>query len=207
VHAGGNNGEYVLEGNSLTVGGQAFTSGGATFSALPDGGGVLVVSNGHTSRISLGEAADVNTSGSDSSPPRPVILPANAEQPITIGDKTYTAHITDGSLLVLGTETVRPGFTTVINGGTLLLTGSDLLLATSTSTSTRGLGKPIMSGLGGESESGGKKTGSTASQSSDSSAATAATAAPSSGAEQGSLSHMHVLLGGIVSLVFALVLM
>jgi hypothetical protein len=207
VHAGGDDGEYVLGGNTLTVGGKAVTSGGATFSALPDGGGVLVVSNGHTSRIPLGEAADVNTFGSDSSLPTPVILPANAEQPITIGDKTYTAQITAGSLLVLGSQTIRPGFTTVINGETLLLTGSNLLLATGTSTSTRGLGGSIMSDLGGESESGGKKTSSTASQSSDSSTAAAATAEPSSGAEQRSLSDMRVLLGGILSFVFALVLM
>jgi hypothetical protein len=208
VHAGENNGEYILEGNTLAVGGQALTSGGATFSALPDGSGVLVVSNGHTSRIPLGEAADVNTSGSDSNLPTPVILLANPEQLITIGDETYTAHITTGSLLVLGGQTIRPGFTTVINGETLLLTGSNLLLATGTSTSTRGLGGSIVSSLGGESEPGGKKTGSsTASQSLDSSAATAATAAPSSGAEQRSLSHMRVLLGGLVSLVFALVLM
>jgi hypothetical protein len=205
VHAGGNNGEYVLEGNTLAVGGQALTSGGATFSALPDGGGVLVVSNGHTSRTPLGEAADANTFGSDFSLPTPVILPANAEQLLTIGDKTYTAHITDGSLLVLGSQTIRPGFTTVVNGETLLLTGSNLLLATGTSTSTRGLGKPIMSGIGGESESG--ETSSTASQSSDSSAAAAATASPSSGAEQRSLTNMRVLLGGLLSFVFALVLM
>jgi len=211
VYAGGNDGEYVLEGNTLAIGGQALTSGGATFSALPDGGGVLVVSNGHSSRIPLGKATDVNTSGSDPSLPTPVILPAKPEQLITIGDETYTAHITAGSLLVLGSQTIRPGFTTVINGETLLLTGSDLLLATGTSTSTRSLGGSIVSSLGGESESGGKKTGSsTASQISDSSAATAATAAtdaPSSGAEQRSLLHMRVLLGGLVSLVFALVLM
>jgi hypothetical protein len=207
VHAGENNGEYVLEGNTLAVGGQALTSGGATFSALPDGGGVLVVSNGHTSRIPLGEAADVNTSGSDSSLPTPVILPASPEQLLTIGDKTYTAHITDGSLLVLGSQTIRPGFTTVINGETILLTGSNLLLATGTSTSTRSLGESVMSGLGGASESGGKKTSSTASQSSDSSTTTAATAEPSSGAGQRSLSNMRVLLGGLVSFMFALVLM
>lgn len=198
VHAGGNNGEYVLEGNNLAVGGQALTSGGATFSALPDGGGVLVVSNGHTSRIPLGE--------SDSSLPTPVVLPASPEQIITFGDKTYTAHITAGSLLVLGTQTIRPGSTTVINGETLLLTGSNLLLATGTSTSTRGLGGSIMSGLGGESESGVKKTGTTGSQSSGSSTATAASAEPSSGAEQ-RLSYMRVLLGSLVSFMFALVLM
>lgn len=205
VHAGGNNGEYVLEGNTLAVGGQALTSGGATFSALPDGGGVLVVSDGRTSRIPLGEAADVNTSGSNPSLPTPVILPASPEQLFTIGDKTYTTHVTAGSLLILGSQTIRPGFTTVVNGETLLLTGSNLLLATGTSTSTRGLGKPIMSGIGGESESGG--TSSTASQSPDSSTTAAATAAPSSGAEQRSLTNMRVLLGGLLSFVFALVLM
>lgn len=123
----------MLEGHTLTVGGQALTSGGATFSALPSSSGVQVVSNGHASIIPLGEAVDVNTAGSDSSLPTPVLLPAKPDQIVTIGDKTYTAHLTDGSLLVLGSHTIRPGFTTVIDGETLLLTGSNLVLATGTS--------------------------------------------------------------------------
>lgn len=207
VQAGSSNGEYVLEGHTLTVGGQAMTSGGATFSALPSGGGVQVVSNGHTNIIPLGEEVDANISGTDFTRPTPVLLPANPEQPITIGDKTYTAHLTDGSLLVLGSQTIRPGFTTIIDGETLLLTGSNLVLATGTSTSTRGLGESSTSGIGGESKSAGQKTSSTASESSETSAAAAATAEPSSGAEQRSLSDMRVLLGSCVSFAFALVLM
>jgi len=209
VQAGGNNAEYIFEGHTLTVDGQALTSGGATFSVLPGARGVLVVSNGHTSTLPLGEAGDVNTSGSDFNLPTPVLLPGNPEQLITIGDKTYTAHITTGSLLVLGSQTIRPGFTTVINGKTLLLTGSNLVLATDTSTSTRGLGESIMSGISEESKSGGKQASSTASEGSESSAtaATAATAEPASGAGQRSLSDMRVFLGGLVSFVFALVLM
>lgn len=205
VQAGGNNGAYTFEGHTLTVDGQALTSGGATFSALPDARGILFVSNSHTSTMPLGEAGDINTSGSDSSLPTPVLLPSNPEQSITLGDKTYTAHITAGSLLVLGSQTIRPGFTTVIDGETLLLTGSNLVLATGTSTSTRGLGESIMSGIDGESESGDEEKSSTASETSESSAA-AATGEPASGAGQKSLSDMRVLLGGLVSLVFALVL-
>jgi len=204
VQAGENNGEYIFEGHALTVGGQALTSGDATFSALPSGG-LLVVSNGHTSTVPLGKAGDINACGSDSSLPTPVLLPENPGQLITLGDKTYTAHITTGSLLVLGGQTIRPGFTTVINGETLLLTGSNLVLATGTSTSTRGLGESIMSGISDESESGGKKASSTASETSESSA-TAATAEPASGTGQRSLTDMRVLLGGLVSFVFALVL-
>ncbi|GAB7336076.1 hypothetical protein MBLNU13_g08884t1 [Cladosporium sp. NU13] len=195
VQAGGNNGEYVLEGHTLTVNGQAWTSGGAKFSALPDARGVLVVSNGHTSTILLGEAIGANTSGKDSSHPTPVLLPGKSEQLITVGDKTYTAHITAGSLLVLGSQTIRPGFTTVINGETLLLTGSNLVLATGTGTSTRGLGGSIMSGLDGESESGDWQKSSTASETSESSV-TAAIAEPSSGAGRRSLSEMRVLFSG-----------
>jgi hypothetical protein len=203
VQAGGNSGEYVFEGHTLTVDGQALMSGGATFSALPDARGVLVVSNGHTSTIPLGKAGDVNA---DSSLPISVLLSANPEQLITIGDKTYTAHITTNSLLVLGSQTIRPGFTTVINGETLLLTGSNLVLATGTSTSTRGLGESIMSGISDGSDSDGKETSSTASESSEASAAAAATERASD-AGQRSLSDMRVLLGGLISFVFALVLM
>lgn len=207
VQAGENNGEYIFEGHTLTVDGQALTSGGATFSALPDARGVLVVSNGHTSTIPLGKAGDVNASGSDSSLPIPVLLSANPEQLITIGDKTYTAHITTGSLLVLGSQTIRPGFTTVINGETLLLTGSNLVLATGTSTSTRSLGESIISGISDGSDLGGKETSSTASKSSEPSAAAAAATEPASGTGHRSSSDMRVLLGGLISFVFALVLM
>ena len=207
MQAGRSNGEYIFEGHTLTVDGQALTSGGATFSALPDARGVLVVSNGHTSTIPLGEAGEVNTSGSDSRLPTPVLLPSNSEQLITVGDKTYTAHITAGSLLVLGSQTIRPGFTTVINGDTLLLTGSNLVLATGTSTSTRGLGESIMSGIDGESVSGDEGKSSTASETSESTAAAADTGEPASGAGQRSLSGTRVLFGGLISLMLALVLM
>ena len=68
-----------------------------------------------------------------------------------------------------------------------------------------------MSGIGDDGESEGKENASTTSGSSESSAATAAAAADTgestSGAEQRSLSGMYGLLGGFVSLVFALVLM
>lgn len=63
----------------------------------------------------------------------------------------------------------------------------------------------MVSGLGGESESGEEKS-STASETSESFAA-ATTGEPASCAGQRSLSDMRVLVGGLLSLVFALVLM
>jgi hypothetical protein len=195
VEPGRSANEYVFAGTTLTAGGAAFTSAGTTFSALPSGSGLAIIADGATSTASLGETIGTN----DSSLPTPVLLPADSAQLVTVGDKTYTARITDGSLLVLGTQTVKPGQTTVINGETLLLTGSNLILATGTSTSTRGLGDAIISGIGGgssESESGGG-----GSESTDS----ASTAEPTSGAGGRALFDGHGLVYGLGLVLFAFV--
>jgi hypothetical protein len=195
VEPGRSANEYVFAGTTLTAGGAAFTSAGTTFSALPSGSGLAIIADGATSTASLGETIGTN----DSSLPTPVLLPADSAQLVIVGDKTYTARITDGSLLVLGTQTVKPGQTTVINGETLLLTGSNLILATGTSTSTRGLGDAIISGIGGgssESESGGG-----GSESTDS----ASTAEPTSGAGGRALFDGHGLVYGLGLVLFAFV--
>lgn len=197
IQSGTSGNEYVLGGKTLTAGGSALISAGTTYSALPSGSGLAIIVGGTTSTASVGETIATNTAESDSSLPTPVLLPPRPEQLVTVGGSTYTAHITDGSLLVLGSQTLTPGVTTVINGETLLLTGSDLVLATGTSTSTRGLGDAIMSGVGG----GSTREDSTPSQTADSSSAE-----PTSGAGQNSMSNMRVLVGGAVSLMFALVL-
>jgi hypothetical protein len=201
IQAGKTDNEYVMSGKTLTASGDALTSAGTTYSALPSGSGVVIAVGGTTSTASIGEAVNANTAGSNSGLSTPVLLPADPEQLVTVGDHTYTVHITDGSLLVLGSQTIRPGITTVVNGETLLLNGTNLVLATGTSTSSRGLGNPIMSGIGGGSEN---EKGSTATESSESSAAPAE---PTSGAEQRSSSVVHVLLGCLASAMFALFLM
>jgi len=201
VQAGNSDEEYVLDGKTLTAGGDALITAGTTYSALPSGSGIAIAADGTSSTASVGDTVDTVTAGSDLGIPTPVLLPAGPEQVITIGDKTYKAHITDGSLLVLGSQTIRPDVTTVINGETLILNGTDLVLATGMSTSTRGLGESIMSGIDGES---GSEKGSDATETSES---PASTAEPASGARQRSLSDMRVLLGCLMSLMFALVLL
>lgn len=201
VQPGSSEAEYVYAGQTLTAGGDAFTSAGTTYSALPSGSGLAIIAGDTTSTALIGATL---SAASDSDLPTPVLLPANPSQLITIGDNTYTARITDGSLLVLGTQTIRPGVTTVINGETLLLTGSNLVQATGTNTSTRGLGDAIMSGIGGGSSS----SDSDASSETGSESADASAAEPTSSAgHRLMLPDMRVLMvGGLVSLVFALVL-
>lgn len=203
VQPGSSEGEYAFAGQTLTAGGAAFTSAGTTYSALPSGSGIAIIADGRTSTASIGGTIGANTAGSDSDLPTPVLLPANPSQLVTIGDKTYTARITDGSLLVLGSQTVRPGVTTVINGETLLLTGSNLVLATGTSTSTRGLGDAIMSGIGGSSSSDSDASSETGSSES----ADASAAEPTSSAGRRMMGpDMRVLtVGGFAGLVFALI--
>lgn len=200
VQTGSSEGEYIFAGQTLTAGGEALTSTGTTYSALPSGSGIAIIAGGTTSTASVGGTIGA---ASDTDLPTAVLLPANPSQLVTIGDNTYTARITDGSLLVLGTQTVRPGVTTVINGETLLLTGSNLVQATGTSTSTRGLGDAIMSGIGGSSSSDSDASSETGSESADASAAE-----PTSNAGQRLMvPDMRVLtIGGVVSLVFALIL-
>jgi hypothetical protein len=201
IQTGKTDNEYILSGKTLTAGGDALTSAGTTYSALPSGSGLIIAVGGPTSMASVGEVVHENIAGSNSGLPTPILLPADSEQLITIGDHTYTAHITDSSLLVLGSQTITPGVIAVINGETLLLNGTNLVLATGTSTSTRGLGSPIMSGIGGES---GSQKGSTDNESSDSSAPTAES---TSGAEQRSLSDMRVLFGHLTSVMFVMILL
>jgi hypothetical protein len=193
VQSGRSENEYVFAGTTLSAGGAALTSAGTTFSALPSGSGLAIIADGATRTASLGETIGT----SDSSLPTPVLLPADSEQLITVGDKTYTARITDGSLLVLGSQTVKPGVTTVINGETLLLTGSNLVLATGTSTSTRGLGDAIISGIGGGSSD--SESGGSVGESTDSASA----AEPTSGAGRMTLGDVRVLVCGLGLVMFA----
>jgi hypothetical protein len=195
VEPGRSENEYIFAGTTLTAGGAALTSSRTTFSALPSGSGVAIIADGATSTASLGETIGT----SDSSLPTPVLLPADSAQLVTVGDKTYTARVTDGSLLVLGSQTVKPGQTTVINGETLLLTGSNLILATGTSTSTRGLGDAIISGIGGGSSE--PESGGSGSESTDSST----TAEPTSGAGGRVLEGGRGLVCGLGLVLFAFV--
>jgi hypothetical protein len=164
VRSGEDDGQYVFGGNTLSVGGQALTIDGTTFSALPSLSGVAVVDEGQTSTASLGGTVDflTVTGASVTAFATPVLLPGGGEnnnggdsdqQLVTLSGSTYTALATKGSLLVVDGQTVNPGETIVIHGETVVLSGTSLVVAKATASSTHGLGDAIISGLGGGSSS------------------------------------------------------
>ncbi|TLD09524.1 hypothetical protein E2P81_ATG10507 [Venturia nashicola] len=193
VQSGPSDAQYIVDGKTLTAGGTALTIAGTTYSALPSGSGIAVFIDGKTSTASVGETLGVKTAGSDSDLPTPVLLPADKEQLVTLGGKTYTAQATSGSLLILGTHTIRPGATTVIDGETLVLSGTNLVRATGTSTSNTGLGDAIMSGIGRTTSAGGES----------SATSTSLDAESTSDAGQRSRSYMRVLISALALFVFA----
>lgn len=194
VQSGLSDAQYIVEGKTLTASGTAVTIAGTAYYALPSGSGIAVVVDGKTSTASVGETLGIKTAGSDSGGlPTPVLLPANTEQLVTLGGRTYTVFATSGSLLILGTHTIRPGVTTVFDGETLVLCGTNLVRATGTSTSTTGLGDAIMSGIG-RTASGGDERSATSTSSDVKSA---------SAAGKRSKSDMRVLISAIALFVFA----
>lgn len=115
----------------LSVGGPAVTENGETLSLVSGSTGLAVVIDGTTtSALPTGVATKVG-------------------QVVTLGSQTFTAYAAgvSGGVIVDG-ETVYPGTPTVIAGETVQLTGTDLVVASGTATSTEGLGSAIMSGLG-----------------------------------------------------------
>jgi hypothetical protein len=163
VRSGEDDGQYVFGDNTLSVGGQALTIDGTTFSALLSLSGVAVVDEGQTSTVSLGGTVDflTVTGASVTAFATPVLLPDgdnnnggdSDQQLVTLGGSTYAALVTKGSLLVVNGQTVNPGETTVIHGETVVLSGTSLVVAKATASSTHGLGDAIISGLGGGSSS------------------------------------------------------
>lgn len=198
VQPGNHEGQYVIDGRTLTAGGAALTISGTTYSALPSDSGIAVIVDGKTSAASIGQTLDINTADSDSDSPTPVLLPADKEQMITLGGRTYTAHMTDGSLLVLGAHTMTPGVTTVIDGKTLVLSGTNIMQAAGPTTLTTGLGDAIMSGIG-------RQTGGGNNEGSASSTSTSSGAESTSDAGQRPKSDMHIMIAGLLSFMFALV--
>ncbi|KAK3624583.1 hypothetical protein LTR56_020930 [Elasticomyces elasticus] len=128
-------GEVVIGSKTLTAGGSAVVEHGETLSLTTQSGSAALIING-ASTMKL-----------------PANVPAPATQLVTIGDQTYTAYATASSALVINGVTVNPGSATLINGETVRLSGTNLLVASDTATSTEGLGAAIISGLGGSSSS------------------------------------------------------
>jgi hypothetical protein len=85
-------------------------------------------------------------------------LPAStaAEELVTLGTAVVTAFAAGSSALVIEGVTVSEGGPAeVINGETVSLNGTQLVVASGSSTTTEGLGGAIMSGLGAWNVAGG----------------------------------------------------
>ncbi|KAK3628898.1 hypothetical protein LTR56_018383 [Elasticomyces elasticus] len=124
-------GQYAIGSETLAAGGSAIVEHGQTLSLATQSGSAALIING-ASTVTL-----------------PANVPASATQLVTIGDQTYTAYATASSALVIDGVTVHPGSVTLIKGETVRLSGTNLLVASETATSTEGLGAAIISGLGG----------------------------------------------------------
>ena len=225
VRSGDEDGQYVFGGNTLSAGGQALTIDGTTFSALPSGSGIVVVSEGQTSSVSLGSTVDflTVTGASVTAFATPVLLPGsrkddgddNDHQLVTLGGSTYTALTTSASLLVIDGHTVEPGKTTVINGETMVLSGTHLVVEKATASSTRGLGDAIASGLGGGSSSSGDDDSDESASSSSESDVAEETGASGDGGSDNSTAGENAAVPGVqvafgclvASVLFALALM
>ncbi|KAK5125646.1 hypothetical protein LTR85_011920 [Meristemomyces frigidus] len=119
----------VIGSATLSVGGPAVTESGETLSLVSQGSTAVLVVNG------------TSTTALPSSGP--------AQQLVTLGGQIYTAYAAGSSVVVIDGQTVLPGTAMVIDGETVSLSGTDLVVVSGTVTSTEGLGGAIMSGLGG----------------------------------------------------------
>jgi len=120
----------MVGSQTLTAGGSAITQSGQTISLATQSGSAALVVNGEST----------------------VLLPSGAgaaTQLVTIGGQTFTAFAAPSSALIIDGVTLLPGGTATVAGETVQLSGTDLIIASGTATSTEGLGPAIISGLGG----------------------------------------------------------
>lgn len=133
---------------TASPGGPFLTRDGSTFPTLPSGSGILIIAEGTTSTASVGQQIDTNGPPTgDISPWTPALLTNAPQQTITIGGSAYTAHAVESSMVIIDGHTVRPDATTVIDGESVFLSGTSLVVATGTSTSTPGPGDESGSGV------------------------------------------------------------
>ncbi|KAK4977369.1 hypothetical protein LTR28_007189 [Elasticomyces elasticus] len=122
--------QLVVESQTLYPGGPAVTVSGETIS-LPASATNQIVINGHTSTLSSKSGTVTLSVGSHQLTLTPLTVP---------------------SAIVIASQTLYPGGTAIIVGGETLslpATGGGIVVASSSATSTQGLGGYIWSGLGG----------------------------------------------------------
>lgn len=117
----------VIGSDTLTVGGPAVTENGETLSLVTGQSGLGLVLNG-TMTTALPTAAA-------------------GEGVVTLGGQVFTAYADGSSRIVVDGQTINPGTVTVIDGETVSLSGTNLVIVSGTATSTEGLGGAIISGL------------------------------------------------------------
>lgn len=152
VEFGDTENEYVVSGRTLIAGGGDITFAGAVMSALPSGSGVLFVAAGVTSTAIIGAAIGESRASSDSILSLPTPLSSGLERLVTIGGIVHTAHATEGLLWVVNGQTVGSGVTAVVNGHTVVMEGTNIIVATGTITSTHRLGDDMGEGFDGKAE-------------------------------------------------------
>jgi hypothetical protein len=196
LRSGDSGDEYVFAGNTLSAGGNALDLAHVTYSALESGSGIIMMAEGTTSTLSVGQAISASSaSGSDLDSPSPLLLPAGSQQPVTSSVDIYTASTSLSASDETGNATATA---TAISDGTLSSNTTTSVEETETSSSTRGLGDAILSGIGGgNADDGDGNTSNPGTQSStDVEASSYATRRS-----------VHVLLGGFCTFAFAFALL
>jgi hypothetical protein len=140
LRPGDSDDEYVFAGNFLSAGDKALDFAGVTYSALKSGSGIIIIAEESTSTASVGQAIGANFAiRSDLNSPSPLLLAAGLQQLVT-----SSAGISTASAILEASDESRNGTSTAISSNT-----TSSLQTTETSSSTRGLGDAIISGMGG----------------------------------------------------------
>jgi hypothetical protein len=226
-HSGSDSG-YVVGDNTLTAGGPAITSDGKTISALPAGSGVRIAANGQTTTVPAAALTDSVTLRPGDSEDEYVfagITLSAGDNALDFAGVTYSALKSGSGIIIIAEDSTSTASVGQAIGANFAI-GSDLdspsplmlpagsqqrvtsaaissnttisVQETESSSSTRGLGDAIISGMGGGNADDGEGD--------------ANTPDPQSSTEVEAASHavrrsVHVLLSGFCTFAFALALL
>ena len=226
----GSGNEYVVGDNTLTAGGSAITSDGKTISALPAGSGVRIAANGQTTTVPAAALPDSVTLRTGESEDEYIFAGntlSAGDTALDLAGVTYSALKSGSGIIIIAedsTSTASIGQaigSDVATEGDLdtpsplvLPAGSQQLVTTTSvspnttisvqktesSSSTRGLGDAIISGMGG----GNAKDGDGDANTPDPQSSTTTDVEAASHAVRRSA---HVLLGGFCTFASALALL